>query len=538
MKFFRPTLSSGALSIIAALYVLFGTNYTFWQKSYGYFADHPTKFAVFTLILVVFHIIIFMVFSAQYILKPVFIFLIMVAAVSSYFGDYFGTIITREMIENTVTTTAAEAGHLITMPFIRHVILFGVLPSLLLCWVRVKHRPILKKIGVNSLAIFVLLLVGVGLLASDFGSFSSMFRQERTEIMGRMNPVAPITSAVKFVIRAQQEKDIVAQPLGLDAVQGSRLIPGQKKRLTVIVVGETARKMNFSLNGYERETNPQLKARDVIAFQNTTSCGTETAVSVPCMFSPFGRKDYSSAKFKSSENLVDVLSHAGIQTKWWDNNTGDKKVAARISMVELFRSKTDPLCSGGECLDQVLVNALKENLDDVTDNAVIVLHMLGSHGPAYYLRYPENFEEFKPACRTAIFSDCTREEIVSAFDNTILYTDHILASVIDILKDRSDEFISSMVYMSDHGESLGEKGLYLHAMPYIIAPSEQTEIPFITWFSDDFTAQTKLDLSCVRQKTDDPFSHDNLFPMVLGLMDIQTSVYHKDEDPFASCRGE
>src|SRR5690606_5835407 len=144
-------------------------------------------------------------------------------------------------------------------------------------------------------------------------------------------------------------------------------------------------------------------------------------------------------------------------------------------------------------------------------NATIVLHMTGSHGPSYYRRYPAEFAKFKPECRTSEFSDCTTDEIVNAYDNSILYTDHILSEIINVLKGSDDRFAPAMIYMSDHGESLGEDGLYLHAAPYFIAPDVQTHIPFIAWFSPDYANATKLATACVRQDATDASSHANLF---------------------------
>jgi lipid A ethanolaminephosphotransferase len=254
------------------------------------------------------------------------------------------------------------------------------------------------------------------------------------------------------------------------------------------------------------------------------------------MFSPFTREDYSNTKFRGSENLMDVLKHAGVQTSWYENNTGSKGVAERIKLIDLQDAQDKRYCEGGECLDQILVDSLSKELSEVSGNTTIVLHMTGSHGPAYYRRYPAEFAGFKPDCRSNDFAKCSQEEIVNAYDNSILYTDHILSEVVDLLKAHEDKFASAMIYMSDHGESLGEDGLYLHAAPYFIAPSQQTHIPFITWFAPEYAADTGLDLDCLRKTTAEPSSHDNLFHTVLGMMAVKTSAYHQKLDRFAACR--
>lgn len=254
------------------------------------------------------------------------------------------------------------------------------------------------------------------------------------------------------------------------------------------------------------------------------------------MFSIYTRAEFSVYKANSIENLTDVMRHAGIQIAWWDNNTGSKGIADRISYENLSREKDERFCHDGECNDGILVERLRRHLDEITDDTVLILHQIGSHGPAYFLRYPPEFEKFKPACSTVQFADCTQQEIINAYDNTIVYTDHVLSQIIDLLKSRSDKFATSMLYISDHGESLGESGLYLHGLPYFIAPDTQTKVPFIAWFSDDFVKTMRLDLSCLVAKKEQSYSHDNLFHSILGIMDIKTAVYRQNLDIFASCQ--
>ncbi len=539
MKFKRISVSSNFLCLIVSVYIVALFNNTVFAFIYDHLAGDALNTGIIILSQLLLTFALMVLFSAPYLIKPALIFFVLVSSASAYFIDHFGVIITPNMIENAATTTQAESGHLINGHFIIYLLLSGILPSLFIGWVRINHRRFAQKLWVNTLVISGSLLVAVAVLLSNFGTFSSMFREKKEEIVGRINPLAPVSSAIRYFVRANIERNYVAAPLGTDAMQLQPYHPADsaKKRLTVIVVGETARGQNFSLNGYARDTNPQLRARDVFNFTNTSSCGTETAVSVPCMFSPFTRRDYSSTKFRQSENLMDVLKHAGIATLWVENNTGSKRVADRMEVVDLSLSQEgNPNCDEGECTDQVLVDVLKSRLDSFTGNTVVVLHMLGSHGPAYYRRYPQDQEVFKPACRTSNFADCTQQEIINAYDNSILYTDKILAEVIDLLKAQENEFASAMIYMSDHGESLGEKGLYLHAMPYFLAPREQTYIPFVSWFSPDFMKQDALKASCISDLAAQPASHDNLFHSVLGLMGVKTSVYDTSLDIFSSCR--
>jgi lipid A ethanolaminephosphotransferase len=303
----------------------------------------------------------------------------------------------------------------------------------------------------------------------------------------------------------------------------------------VIVVGEAARASEFSLNGYARDTNPELSKLDIVNYRNVTSCGTETAVSVPCMFSKFTREDYSDSKAKRSENLLDVLKHAGFDLLWKDNNSSSRGVAVRIGEQNVQDLKVPGLCHDTECYDEILLYQLQDYIDKLANDGVIVLHMKGSHGPAYYLRSPEKFKKFLPECRTNQLQDCPRQELINAYDNTIVYSDYVLSQVIKLLQQNNQRFDTAMLYMADHGESTGEKGIYLHAAPYMIAPDEQTHIGALQWFSPSFLQRMKLDKSCLLRKADEPLSQDNLFHSVLGLLDVKTSAYDTSLDMFASC---
>jgi lipid A ethanolaminephosphotransferase len=307
----------------------------------------------------------------------------------------------------------------------------------------------------------------------------------------------------------------------------------------VLVVGETARAANFSLFGYERDTNPELAKSDITAFSNVTSCGTSTEVSVPCMFSPYGRSDYDARRIRNSEGLLDVLARAGYIVKWIDNQSGCKGVC-QGSGIEYERTKTSmapDLCVDTECHDEILTRLLSQELAEVRSNTVFVLHMMGNHGPAYYRRYPPAFRRFVPDCQTAELRDCSREEVVNAYDNAILYTDHVLASIIRTLSDDPRGLDSAMIYVSDHGESLGERGLYLHGIPYAIAPDLQTHVPMVVWVSKELQDSGDVNARCLRGKSQAALSHDNLFHSMLGLANVDTSVYQPARDIFDGCRG-
>jgi len=535
MSALRPKIGSIPLCILTSGYILLFCNNTFWRKATDYLGSGSGPLWALYLAMLVLFVAAITPFSTKYVIKPFLIFLVVVAAAASHFTDTFGVVIDSDMIRNAMETTPAEARHLITSEFIVHVAIFGIVPSLLIAWTKIDHRPFLNKVVWNLTAIVASLAVFAICGVTYSREYTGAVR-ERRDITKSFNPVAAIVSTTRYFLNAGKEASIVVQPVGADATVKPPEPPINKPRVTIIVAGETARAENFSLGGYQRETNPRLKAENVVYFPDTTSCGTATATSIPCMFSRFTRSDYSHAKAMANETLVDVLAHAGIEVAWFDNNTGSKGVADRIKFVDLA-SSTDPrFCHGGECLDGIFLDKLDSWLDSVKGDSVLVLHQLGSHGPAYYLRYPEHQGKFVPDCRTPELGKCTAAEIVNAYDNSILYTDDFLATVIDHLKARSGQIAAGLIYMSDHGESLGEKGLYLHGTPYLFAPTQQTHVPFLTWFDNDFTKSMDLDMACLRNAATAPMSHDNLFHSVLGMMNVATSVYEQKLDVFATCR--
>ncbi|WFS02180.1 phosphoethanolamine transferase [Rhizobium tumorigenes] len=529
---FRPRVGSVTLCLLTSLYIVLFTNYTFWTRAHTYLSSDPTAFAAFVVGVCALISAVMIIPSAKYLIKPALVFFVLVASVSSWFTDQFGTIIDREMIRNAAVTTTAEAGHLITVGFATHVILTGILPSLFIIWVRILHRPFLSKLGYNLAVIAPCLAIFVVAGLSFSRTYAAVGRKN-PDLVLTLNPFVPIVSAVKYVVGTERDRNIVAAPIGTDA---HRTAPGLKPRVTIIVAGETARAQNFSLGSYTRDTNPELKKQDIVYFPNTTSCGTATATSIPCMFSIYSRAEYSHRKGLETQNLLDVLSYAKVNVTWLDNDTGAYGVADRVPYTFLPKAADPRFCKDGECLDAILLDKLDDYLANAKQDSVLVLHQLGSHGPAYYLRYPENFRRFTPDCRAAEFGSCKPEEIVNAYDNSILYTDYIVSEVINRLKAHQGNVAGAMIYISDHGESLGENGLYLHGAPYVIAPAEQTRVPFLVWLAGDLQASAGFDMACLSARAGASYSHDNFFHSVLGLMDIGTKVYDPALDVFASCR--
>ena len=328
------------------------------------------------------------------------------------------------------------------------------------------------------------------------------------------------------------------QPIGTDA----RVVDkGGKPTLMFLVVGETARSQNYSLNGYQKQTNGfTMKEPDLVSFRDVRSCGTATAVSVPCMFSNLTRRGYDETLAKSRDGLLDVLQHAGVSVLWKENDGGCKGVCNNVPTLEIEPKAFPQYCEGDSCYDEVLLQGLDRQIAGMKGkqgSKLVAFHLMGSHGPTYYRRYPAGDRVFLPDCPRSDIENCSNEELVNTYDNTIRYTDKVLSQLIDKLKTLESQYNVGLVYLSDHGESLGAMGLYLHGTPYKFAPDDQTRVPLLTWFSPQLQRDRQLDQDCLRQEAGSKrFSHDNLFHSMLGIMDVQTQAYDGKLDLFKPCR--
>lgn len=487
------------------------TEFASLENNYTVMITAP--FVLFLVLILVLNIV--LLITHRHSFKALLMVLIAVAGISSYFMNTFSTVIDKDMIANAVQTDYAEAFDLITVKLIGYIVMFCIFPILLLARYKIEY----KSYGVEVLNRFFMVLIALLLVSIGYATFSknySSFFRNHGELRYYLNPSYPIYSVAKYIKREFSSKKIII-PIAQDA---KMVQSGAKKRLFVLVVGETARAANFSLNGYSHETNPFLKAQDnIVNLENFYSCGTATAVSLPCMFSKFTRSEYDEDK-KYFENIVDVINKSGVRVIWRDNNSGRSKgVADRIEDVKYF---------GGEKFDEVMLDDLQQSIDASHEDTFIVLHQEGSHGPTYYKRYPNTFKKFQPTCDTQDLEKCTQEEIVNTYDNTILYTDYLLDKTIKFLQNNEQKYETFMMYVSDHGESLGENGIYLHGLPYAIAPDFQKHIPAVFYFGNDMQEKKEI-LEAL--KTDE-YSHDYIFHTFLGLFGVETKEYDKNLDIF------
>jgi lipid A ethanolaminephosphotransferase len=535
--FKRVAISRNVLTMLVALWLMLTMNLPFWHTVWlgvgGMSNDSPLFLLSLPLFVWIWLYVLISLLAWGRLTKPVLSLLVLVSAGASYFMNSYGIVIDYNMLTNMLQTDVAEARELFNGRLLLWLLVLGVLPAVLISWVPVKPlkwpRELAGKLG--SMAV----LVGVFavLVMSQYQPYASLIRNHR-EVRLMLVP-SNVVSAVHSYLKRQLAAPAVLEVVGADAHRISAVGATHRPRVTVVVVGETARAANFALNGYARSTNPELAQRDVINFPQASSCGTATAVSVPCMFQDVGRADYKDAMAGNREGLLDVLQRAGVDVLWRDNNSGCKGACDRVPNEDVSHLNLAQYCADGECHDEALLHNLQAYLDRLTRDTVVVLHMKGSHGPAYYKRYPAAFERFTPVCKEVQLDRCDTASIVNAYDNSLLYTDHVLAATIDLLRSNAARLDTAMLYLSDHGESLGEHGMYLHGVPYAMAPSEQTHIPMLLWFSDGMQRSSGISAECLRQQAGQPVSQDNLFHSVIGLMGVRTAVYQPPLDIFLGC---
>jgi len=488
--------------------------------------------------LVALHFVLLAPVSNRWTVRPLLTLLVVASAATAYFTRTYAVMMDPTMMQNILHTDTHEAKELMSWSMVGTVLLWSALPVAFVWWVRISHEAWLRSVLIRAGAVAGALLVAVASILLVARDFTSLMRNQ-PEIRYHITPGNYLWGLVAGAVHGAHNANAPREPVGTDARVIRVAMASQKPRVFVLVLGETVRAANFSLLGsYARPTTPELARLDVVAFRNVTSCGTSTEVSVPCMFSQWGREDYDERRIRRSEGLLNVLARAGYAVKWLDNQSGCKGVCegSGIEYQKIDPKSAPDLCTGDECHDGILVRSLQAELAHIEKSTVIVLHMMGNHGPAYYRRYPPEFRRFTPDCVSAELRTCSRDQVVNAYDNAVLYTDHVLAGLVTTLAGARN-LDTALMYLSDHGESLGENGLYLHGLPYSIAPKTQTHVPMIAWLSPAYAADHAVDTGCVRDKADDELSHDNLFHSVLGLLDVETSVYKPGRDIFEGCRG-
>lgn len=532
----KPEVPATRLVAVLSAYFLLFLNISFWRFVFTHAEPSGLVGGLFMLsVPVLIFTLLYLSFSLlllPYIGKPLLILLLIISAGVNYLMYQFGVFIDADMIRNTFETHPGEVKDLITLRSVLWLTALGIVPAVMLARIKIVFKPFwketlgrLKRCGLLLLC----LLIFLPFVYKEYASFG----RNNNQVRRLVSPLNYIYATVRYFQIEHQKKRPFTK---LDEAAEHVPYPDEEKTVFILVLGETARAMNFSLNGYARETNPKLKTQDIVNFPHVESAGTATAFSVPSIFSFTQRGDFSPTDAKYTENLLDLLQQTGYEILWKENDNGCKGVCQRVPNVEMDL-KDKRFCDGTYCRDEILLDGLEEYLANIKgENAFIVLHTIGSHGPTYYRRYPPEFKKFTPTCDTEEIQTCTQEQIINTYDNTILYTDHIVSSVIDILK-KFPHYESGLLYVSDHGESLGENGVYLHGLPYSIAPKEQTSVPMVLWMSEVMKKSDHIDYDCLKQKAaEGNFSHDNLSHSLLSLMEVDSKWYDKKMDFFEGCR--
>ena len=538
MKNHRPkwSVNSFLLLLLSALYLSLPMNLSLWRyiathleiqdfMGIAFAASYPLL--VFSVVWLLLNFVVL-----PYIAKPLLTVVILISGAANYWMVTYGIGINKDMVRNVFETNTREALDLVTIKMILWMLTTVVLPIAVLWITKIRYFSWLWEIRVRLLAIIASLCL-IGLVAAAFYKEHVSFGRNYHTMIRLVSPINYLNGTFKYFKQKAQSK---RQFEILDKQAKHAPYADPYPTVFILIVGETARAATFSLNGYQRATNPRLEKERILNFADTWSCGTSTAISVPCMFSSKPRAEFDSDDAQMTQNLLDILSSAGYDILWRENDDGCKGVCARVKTDDFDAKKFTLFCDGKSCFDEVMLDNLEDYLRTVTKNTFIVLHTIGSHGPTYYQRYPESFKQFTPTCDTADLKNCTQEQIRNTYDNTILYTDHVIAESIRILK-QFPYFESGLMYVSDHGESLGENGIYLHGMPYSVAPDNQKKVPMLLWMSDNMMKYDHLDYACLQKEAaKNTYSHDNLFHSMLGLMEVNSKLYEPKRDIFDACR--
>ncbi|BFM45619.1 phosphoethanolamine--lipid A transferase EptA [Flavobacterium sp. CFS9] len=425
----------------------------------------------------------------------------MISSIAVYFVNTYSVIIDESMIGNILNTNYEESSSFFSFKVILYVVFLGIIPSIYIAKAKITKVP-LKEFSITASVTLVFIAVLVFVNASNW----LWIDKNSKRLGGLAMPWSYSVNTPLFYIHKfkKNEKEILLP---------NAVIKDNEKSVVVLVIGESARRQNFSLYGYKKNTNPLLSKTENVFHFNANSCATYTTAGVKCIL-----------EHKDSNDLYEILPNYlyrnNVEVIWRTTNWGEPPVHIK-NYQNKEALKAD--CKGEECeYDEVLLRGLKEQIQASKKNKIlIVLHTSTSHGPTYSKKYPPKFETFKPVCNSVELGKCSQDELLNAYDNTIVYTDYILHSVIEDLKELK-EYKSTMIFVSDHGESLGEKNLYMHGVPISIAPKEQYEIPFIVWVSDHSK----------QLKPNETLTQNHVFHSVLKFLNVESPVYDEKMNIF------
>ena len=482
--------------------------------------DYTSSNGVLTLltlfVLVVFVSALFLAITAlvsQRMVKPISMLIVCGNAVALYFAETYHVVLDRTMMGNVFNTNLQESAELFHPKLLVYLFVYAILPCLFLL------RLNLLKVGPYKRFAYLFMVIFLGMGWSFANAKTWLWIDKNASKLGGM--IMP-WSYVGNSIRWYNQNHFMASRQ--ETLLPAANIVESGKTIVVLVIGESARAQNFSLYGYQRPTNPLLAKTGAVALPEATACSTYTTASIECVLSHLGAQTSVMTLY---EPLPSYLNRHGVNVIWRSNNWGEPLLKTNLYQRADDIRKT---CPDENCnYDEVLLHNLNQYLQGSTqDKTFITLHQHGSHGPSYYKNYPGKFAAFKPVCGSVDLQKCTNQELVNAYDNTVLYTDYFLYRVIELLKTLQQPAV--MLYVSDHGESLGEFGLYLHGAPYSIAPDVQKKVPFVVWMSDEF--KRKKGISNDGFGKGSSYSQDNVFHSVMGALGMRSDIYNKRLDIF------
>lgn len=531
------------LNLLMSLLFVVIFNVYLWQDLFASlgpvsFSDYTFLASIFILLVLVINMVLTL-FTGQKFYKISYTLILTISALCFYYINQYNIVIDKEMIRNVMETSVSEAKDLISLRLFLYLGLLALLPLAFIAHTQIYPQRLWRRLWSQFKIISGSLMAITLTLYLSFPSYASLARNNH-QLSHLILPTNFIFAGVSYATEQFKSAQLPFQDISADAVQNTffdnTLLPSKNKKVVIMIIGETARADRFSINGYPKETNPKLKNRQLINFKHTQSCGTNTATSLPCLFSNLSRKQYNHKTASNRANLLDFFKQVGIDVQWRDNNTGCKGLCARTAFQDMSTLTDDPLCNTGECFDEILLKGLARQINTDPNDQVIVLHQQGSHGPAYFRRYPPEFEVFKPTCHSIQLQNCSQAELDNSYDNTIVYTDYFIDKTMQLLESLPDDTDASLIYIADHGESLGENNLYLHGTPYMIAPEAQTHVPFLYWQPQSQRATAQVDMNCLKNSQNQPLSHDNIFHSMLGYLEINSAYYQPDLDLFSACQ--
>lgn len=535
----RPSVPGEWLFLATSLIATLFLNGTFWDAATASPTGSPAITGIWriplALLLVAAQFVPFALLVPRILIKPLMLLYIGLSVVIGFYMRRYHVYMDVTMMQNVLATNGAEAGQQINRAMIVQLTLWLVACAAILSFFKARNDSMVEALRrrARHLGIVVLLAAASALV---MGGRLKTLIEEQPEILHLLNPTSALVNLPLAYSSGALPTNEELVPIGTDA-RAFRV--HERPRLFVLVIGETTRAASWGLSGYSRNTTPSLEQRKATNFSDVTSCGSNTLVSVPCIFSPGGRRQYDVERIQRSENLLHVLARAGFKTSWIENSDTCVGVCRGIPTLTLSPSTIDG-CGEHACMDEKLIDALWQLLEEQPltgtnrSDQVVVLHMAGNHGPGYHGKYPREFALFQPECLSNDIRGCDDRSTLNSYENSILYTDHVLGKLMDSLQ-AHPEYASAMLFTSDHGESLGENGIYMHGTPYPIAPKEQLKVPMVFWASPEFAEDRGLDLQCIRDQAQRPTTHDSVFHTTLNLLAVDTRIYDPYPDWSANC---